>query len=242
MGTSPLDGDHSPRDVAGQRAALARQRQLKVTPGINPIAYIIDDDDDFRHSIILLLETAGWSPRGFPSVTAFLEVQRSLEAGPLLLDLRMPRVGGLDLLESGLLDAEKFATIVITGHGEIESAVRSLKAGAVDFLEKPFSAEDIVQAVETASSFIAADSVRREANQQANELVSRLTKRELHILQGMIGGMPYKVVAHRLDISVRTVEMHRENVLRKFNIRSNAEAVRIGVLANVQPLEVISQR
>ena len=149
----------------------------------------------------------------------------------------MRRVGGLDLLESGWLDASKFAIVVVTGHGDIGSAVRSLKAGALDFLEKPFSPEDILQALEAAQSCISAELVRKQPLEDANELVGRLTCREIHVLRGLIAGLPYKLVAHRLGISVRTVEMHRGKLLRKLNVRSNAEAVRIGVFANIQPLQ-----
>ncbi|MES2902954.1 MAG: response regulator [Pseudomonadota bacterium] len=202
------------------------------------VAYVVDDDDDFRRSTVLLLEVSGWATTGFPSAASFLQVEQALTPGPLLLDLRMPQIGGIDLLESGLIDRLRFVTVVTTGHGDIESAVRSLKAGAVDFLEKPFSPEDILEAMNAAQSWLEAQSDRKQPLEEAHHLVGGLTRREMDVLRGLISGLPYKLVAHHLGISARTVEMHREKVIRKLNVRSNAEAVRIGVFANVQPLEV----
>lgn len=207
------------------------------TTGERRMVYVIDDDEEFRRSTVLLLEVSGWIASGFSRVGEFLDVQHMLTRGPLLLDLRMPGVGGLDLLESGSLDGSKFATIVVTGHGDVESAVRALKAGAFDFLEKPFSSEDILQAVAAAHARIIAKSIQMRPINDASELVSRLTPRERQVLQGLVSGLPYKRIAHHLGISIRTVEMHRGKLLRKLDVRSNGEAVRIGVFANIQALK-----
>lgn len=199
--------------------------------------YVIDDDDEFRRSTAFLLEVAGFRVSEFASGLEFLERQRDLSPGVILLDLRMPGISGLNLLESAVIEGLKFATVVLTGHGEIESAVRSLKAGAVDFLEKPFAATDLIHSLETAFATLNMDKSALEERQRAQESVSRLTVREVQVLRGLVGGQPYKVLAHRLGISVRTVEMHRNKLLRKLGVGSTGEAVRFAVYADIEPLE-----
>lgn len=202
----------------------------------HPVAYIIDDDDDFRRSLVLLLESAGWRVQGYPLANGFLDEQIKLKPGPLLLDLRMPGTSGLDMLEAGLIDTRRFPTVVITGHGEIESAVRSLKAGACDFLEKPFPAQDVIKSLESGLAVLR--SANRPDGRHAGDFdaVGRLTRREAEVLRGLIAGLAYKVIAFRLGISARTVEMHREKLLRKLKVSTNAEAVRFAVLAGVEPM------
>lgn len=183
----------------------------------------------------MLMRAGGWKTQEFGSAAEFAEQSSSLSPGPVLLDLWMPGMGGLDLLESGTIDMGRFVTIVVTGHGQVESAVRSLKAGALDFLEKPFSADDLMQAVAAAGKRVL-DNTRTRRPDQALELIERLTSRELDVLRGLVGGLPYKLIAHRLEISARTVEMHRDKLLRKMEVRTNGEAMRLAVLADVQPL------
>lgn len=199
--------------------------------------YVIDDDQGFRDSVCALLTAVGWLPEGFGDAKLFLDAQEHLGPGPLLLDVRMPGLNGVRLLEVNAIRSQKFPVIVVTGHGDIETAVRALKAGAADFLEKPFTAPDIIQALEVAHSRISAALDRGSTNGQSSPSHLALTSRETEILQGLAAGLQYKVLAHRLGISPRTVEMHRDKILKKLNVRTNAQAIRVAVLAGIDPLE-----
>lgn len=193
----------------------------------------MDDDDDFRDSVEALLKAWGWRVSSFCSAIHFAQQWRSLKPGPVLLDVRMPGMGGLDLLEQGDFDLKKFPAIVVTGHGDIQTAVRCLKAGAIDFLEKPFSSDDLVRSLE--GSVSEAGAVISKGSSRAQTLSMSLTERELSVLKGIVAGYPYKVIAHQLHISTRTVEMHRNKLLRRLGVRTNGEAVRLAVLAGIEP-------
>lgn len=200
-------------------------------------AYVLDDDEGFRNSLVLLLECAGWQTRGFASVADFLDVCPRLPPGALLLDIRMPEIGGLDLLESGEPWLVNFAVIVVSGHGDVDSVVRSLKAGAIDFIEKPFSGPDLLAMLDSTYSKLldGVDFARREM--EAHRKIAALSARELDVLAGLLAGAPYKGIARYLGISDRTVEMYRNNMVRKLGARTTAEALHIGVLARVKPAD-----
>lgn len=199
--------------------------------------YVVDDDKEFRNSALLLLQAANYATRGFSSATELLEAQRDLIPGAVLLDVRMPILSGVELLESGLLDPFKFAVVVVTGHGDIDSAVRSLKSGAVDFLEKPFSSANLMLAVEAAHTMLVAKTGRSQLEEMATRAIAALTAREVEVLRGLLAGLQYKQIAHHLDLSARTVEMHREKLLKKLAVRTNAEAVRLAALTDMRPLD-----
>jgi two-component system response regulator FixJ len=200
-------------------------------------AYVLDDDSGFRKSLVLLLECAGWRTRGFASVSEFLEECPKLQPGALLLDIRMPEIGGLDLLESGEPWLVNFAVIVVSGHGDVDSVVRSLKAGAIDFIEKPFSGPDLLAMLDATYGKLleGVDFARREM--EAHKKVACLSAREMDVLAGLLAGAPYKAIGRYLGISDRTVEMYRNNMVRKLGARTTAEALHIGVLAKVKPAD-----
>lgn len=198
--------------------------------------YIVDDDSDFGQSVDMLLRAWGWATSTFPTAESFAQCHASLPEGPVLLDLRMPGVGGLELLEAKAYDTRKFPTVVVTGHGDVDTAVRSLKAGAIDFLEKPFSGDELAQALERAIK-PKEDSVTSKQSFQAIKLIARLTEREKSVLRGLLTGKPYKVIAHELQISPRTIEMHRDKLLKKLGVRTNGEAMRLAVLAGIDPAD-----
>lgn len=201
-------------------------------------AYVVDDDPTFRRSLLLLLEAASWTVQGFGCGEDFLAEVDQLSPGVLLLDLRMPGMSGLDLLEKGDAWLLKFAIIILTGHGHVDAAVRSLKGGAVDFLEKPFDGLQLLTMLDSnlAQLLNSLEFVQRERDAAAR--VEQLSNRERDVLSGLLAGAPHKLIARHLGISDRTVEMYRNNMVRKLGAKSTNEALHLGMLAKVRPADI----
>lgn len=199
-------------------------------------AYVVDDDDSFRDSLVLLLETAGWQARGFDSAVSFL-AEYPLPPGALLLDIRMPDLSGLDLLEREDT-CSNFAVIIVTGHGDVDTAVRSLKGGAIDFIEKPFSGPDLLAMLESSYSQLLNSVAFAKRERDAFDRVAQLSPREADVLSGLLAGASHKLIARHLGISDRTVEMYRNNMVRKLGAKSTNEALHLGVLARVPPADL----
>jgi two-component system, LuxR family, response regulator FixJ len=189
--------------------------------------HVIDDDDAIRDSLRLLLEVAGLSRvKTYASALAFFD-EAGIEPGDcLIVDVRMPGIDGIELLRRLGDRGTRIPVIVMTGHGDIATAVRALKAGARDFLEKPFDHEVVIEMVRDAMATAA--HARREVAEIAETTTrhNSLTDRERDVLQAMIAGHPNKVIAHLLGISPRTVEIHRARVMEKTQARSLSELVR----------------
>lgn len=200
--------------------------------------YVVDDDDDFRKSLLVLLNVAGWKSQGFASVDDFREECAHLAPGILLLDIRMPGTGGLEFLESEDRCLEHFAVVVVTGHGDVDTAVRSLKCGALDFIEKPFSGSDIMQTLESGYSSFLETIEASQREKIACQKVGRLSGRERDVLSGLLAGASHKEIARHFGISDRTVEMYRNNLVRKLDADTTTEALRIGVLAKLAPAPI----
>ncbi|GGF43617.1 transcriptional regulatory protein FixJ [Aliidongia dinghuensis] len=195
--------------------------------------YIVDDDEAVRESLEALLISHGYATATFASGRAFLDASDPGAEGCLLTDVRMPDMDGLELQERTAESRPNLAVIVITGHGDVPLAVRAMKAGAVDFVEKPFTEDIIVQAVAKALQF-AAD--RRSRHADRGEIAGRLeqlTAREREVLQGLVAGLPNKTIAYDLGISPRTVEIHRARVMEKMQARSLSELVRLSLAAGI---------
>jgi two-component system response regulator FixJ len=210
--------------------------------GETETCYVVDDDDAFRSSLIALLTSAGYSCQGYALATEFIVEAARLTPGVLLLDLRMPQLTGLDFLETHPAMLERFAVVVISGHGDIGRAVRSIKAGALEFIEKPFAGDKLlmlVKAAQHALSRRASDSADRRG---AMTKVAALSPREAEVLRLLVAGAPNKIVARSLDLSVRTVEMHRANMLAKLGARSTAEAIHLAMLGDVVPWPLPADR
>ncbi|WP_114226781.1 MULTISPECIES: response regulator transcription factor [Sphingomonas] len=201
-------------------------------------AYVVDDDGPFRKSMLLLLETAGWLVRGFESASQFLEECLLLPPGALLLDVRMPGHSGLDLLENEGVCLANFATIIVTGHGDVETAVRSLKSGAVDFIEKPFSGADLLTMLENSYAHLLSSVEFAKRERTAAQQVANLTSRELDVLRGLLAGASHKTIGRHFGISDRTVEMYRNNMVRKLGARSTNEAIHVGIMARLEPARI----
>lgn len=197
------------------------------------LVHIVDDEDAIRRSASFMLKTSGYRVQTWSSGIAFLKEVRRTEAGCVLLDVRMP---GMDGLEVQLRLGERGVTmpvIILTGHGDISIAVRAMKAGAVDFLEKPFERQSLLQALEAAFARMhnAESAAGRAA--EAEVLLAGLTSRERDVLQGLAQGLPNKTIAYDLGISPRTVEVHRANLMTKLNVHSLSDALRIAFAAGL---------
>jgi two-component system response regulator FixJ len=192
--------------------------------------YVVDDDTGVRRSLEQLLNAEGFAVTSFASAAAFLDVAPRLPPGCVLLDIRMPEMDGLEL-QVRLRDLDVALPVVImTGHGDVPRAVRAMKAGAVDFLEKPYSDTDLLGAIEMALR--RGDPAEGDRDViEAARLIASLSPREREVLDALASGRPNKLIAFDLGISVRTVEVHRSRMMRRLGVRQFAEAVRIAVLA-----------
>lgn len=186
--------------------------------------YVIDDDQDLRHSLQVLLSTRQISVVAFGSGLEFLDDVSSLLPAPIILDVRMPQMDGIQILRE--LDARQvdWPTIMLTGHGEIRVAVDALKAGAVDFLEKPVSSEVLMTALEIAFDLVAKQDGMEAMTEMAATPFACLTPREREVLDQLCTGRSNKQAAYILSLSPRTVEMHRANALRRLKVRTLVEA------------------
>jgi len=210
-----------------------------------PTVFIVDDDDAVRDSLQVLLECAGFRVESFGSPSAFLESDAPRRPGCLLVDVRMPEMSGLEVQERLAEAGHVLPVIVMTGHADVPLAVRAMKAGAVDFVEKPFDDEALIKGVRTALArpraepdLPAASAPPPPAESAPPEVLARLaalTPRERDVLQGLVGGQSNKVIAYELSISPRTVEIHRARVMEKMQANSLPHLVRMAVAAGVAP-------
>ena len=190
------------------------------------VVYVVDDHQDMRNSFKWLIESVGIPVEAFASAEEFLAAYRDGLPACLLLDVRMPGMGGMRLLERLRDSGSKLPVIVITGHAEVRMAVQAMKSGAYDFLEKPAAHQLVLERIQDA---LAADRQRRArmAERAAfREALGQLTQREAEVLDRIVSGEPSKAIALEFGISERTVEKHRENIMRKMGARSLAQLVR----------------
>jgi two-component system response regulator FixJ len=200
----------------------------------NRLIHLVDDDEAVRHSASFLLRHAGFRVKTYSDGVTFLENVDEAEAGCILLDVQMPRMDGLEV--QGELNRRGVAmpVIVLTGHGDIGVAVRAMKAGAVDFVEKPYEKKTLIEALTAA--FERLEQQQRGAIQaeEARGLVSRLTARERDVLGGLVSGLTNKTIAQDLAISPRTVEIHRANLMEKMEAPSLSAVLRIAFAAGFE--------
>ncbi len=198
------------------------------------LVIVVDDDDAVRDSLQVLLETAGYQVRGHASGAALLADVPA--AGCILLDIRMPEMDGITVLDRLREQGARLPVIVITGHGDVPLAVRAMKAGAIDFIEKPFDQDQILASLREACANHAREAAGREdAGGRAGARLASLTPREREVLEGLMAGLPNKTIAFDLGISPRTVEIHRARVMEKSGARSLSELVRLGLAAGIEP-------
>jgi two-component system, LuxR family, response regulator FixJ len=195
--------------------------------------YVVDDDEAIRRSLAFLLRTAGLPSRTFESAEIFLAEARDLAAGCVISDVRMPGIDGIELVRRLTEMGLPLATIVITGHGDIALAVEAMKAGAADFIEKPFKDEVLLAAVQkalNAESRAAQDDGDKQRYQAA---FAGLSRREREVLEQVVVGKTSKVIAYDLGISPRTVEVYRAGMMMKTGAKSLSELVRMALLAGL---------
>jgi two-component system, LuxR family, response regulator FixJ len=194
--------------------------------------YILDDDAAVLRSLERLLTTANFEPVAFDHPDQFLAAAKTFKTGCVLLDVRLPGMSGLDVQAQLLKMRNDLAVIVVTGQGDIQTAVRAMKAGAADFLEKPYSDHALLGAIEAAFRKEARPDRDRDIVEAVRRIAS-LTPRERDVLDGLVAGRPNKLIAYDLGISVRTVEVHRTRMMERLGVRQFAEAIRLGVMARL---------
>jgi two-component system response regulator FixJ len=194
-----------------------------------PIVYIVDDEPAIRDSLALLLRSVGLASRAFPSAPAFLAGFDAAAPGCLVADVRMPGMSGLELQEALRARQAALPVIIITGHGDIDLAVRAMKAGAADFIEKPFNEQVLLDAVHRALALRRPGESASAARGEIEARIATLTPREREVMLLVAEGRPNKVVATRLGLSTRTVEVHRAKVMEKLQARSLADLVRMAI-------------
>jgi len=197
------------------------------------IVHIVDDDEAVRQSLAFLLGSAGLTVRLYDSASAFLAGLSAVKSGCLVTDMRMPDMTGIELLQQLRAKACRLPAIVITGHGDVPLAVEAMKAGAVDFIEKPFDQETILHAVQAALERGFEGEGRDDPAVAAR--LATLSERERQVLEGLVAGHPNKTIAYDLGISTRTVEVYRANLMTKMGARSLSELIRMAIIAKVAP-------
>jgi two-component system, LuxR family, response regulator FixJ len=195
-----------------------------------PLIFVVDDDDGVRESMRALLQSAGFNVKDYGSAKAFLE-DHPLRGGCLIADIRMREMDGLELQEVIVKRGLDLPIIVMTGHGDVPLAVRAMKAGALDFIEKPFDAETMLAGIRRALEISKHARNRLADARAAQELLALLTPRERHVLEQLVAGRSNKIAAYELGISPRTIEIHRAHIMNKMNARSLSDLVRIALAA-----------
>jgi len=199
----------------------------------DPVVFVVDDDQAIRSSLEWLIESVGLGVETYATADEFMHSYYPGRAGCLLLDVRMPGMSGLELQEHFAKNDIHIPIIIITGHGDVHMAVRAMKAGAIDFIEKPFNDELLLQSIRNA---LAADKKQREVQTQRAEIAARLahlTPREHEVMEMVTDGRSNKEIALGLGVSAKTVEAHRARVMEKMEASSLAELVRMVMAAGI---------
>ena len=196
-----------------------------------PIVHLIDDDEAVRVSVSFVLEMNDLPARTYGSALEFLEVVETLKGGCIVTDVRMPEMSGLELIKRLRERGVTLPVVVITGHGDVPLAVEAMRAGVIDFIEKPFDDEALLRSIRMALDAKAESDIHAEERQRFEQMLGTLSGRETEVLRGVIAGKMNKVIAFELGISMRTVEVYRANVMSKTRANGLSELVRIALLA-----------
>lgn len=197
------------------------------------VVHVIDDDEAVRESLTFLLKTAGLAVRTYENATAFLHDDPKGKSGCVVTDVRMPDVSGIDLLHRLRELNVNLPVIVITGHGDVPLAVEAMKSGALEFLEKPFDDDALLNAVNVALRHQGADAKREADRTEIMDKLASLSNRERQVLEGLVAGHPNKTIAFDHGISPRTVEIYRANLMSKMQAGSLSELVRMALVGGI---------
>lgn len=195
------------------------------------LVHLVDDDEAIRRSVGFMLKTSGFHVRAYESGTELLKSVAHLEQGCILLDIRMPGMDGIEVQAALRSKGVSLPVIIMTGHGDVTLAVQAMKAGAVDFIEKPFEKAVLLSAIENGVERLKRSAASVDRADEAAVRLQALTPREREVLDGLAKGLPNKTIAYDLGISPRTVEIHRANVMSKLGARSLSEALRVAFTA-----------
>lgn len=193
----------------------------------NMTVFVVDDDDAVRQSIQWLLESVGLKVKLFSSVRNFLDQLDPLEVGCLVLDVRMPGMSGLDLQRELVKRGFEIPVIIITGHGDVPMAVRAMKEGAVDFIEKPFNDQVLLDCIQRTLEEVKKNQERRFKRHEVQQVMSLLTEREKEIMYKVVEGKSSRQIGDELKISSKTIEVHRARIMKKMGVNTVVELVRL---------------
>jgi len=199
------------------------------------IVHIVDDEESVRKSLAFLLTMSGFAVKMHESATDFLASASGIRNGVLVTDLRMPDMTGVELLRNLVSASASLPAVVITGHGDVPMAVEAMKAGATDFIEKPFEDGVLIEAIQRAAEQLVDKPMELDDVASIQTRLGRLSDRERQVLSGVVAGLPNKSIAYDLNISPRTVEVHRANVMAKMQATSLPQLVRMALAADFGP-------
>lgn len=195
------------------------------------VVHLVDDDAAVRRSVGFMLKTSGHQVESYESGAELLKKSSKLDRGCILLDIRMPGMDGLEVQQALRDKGVALPVVIMTGHGDVGLAVRAMKAGAIDFIEKPFAKETLLSSLEEGFRRVSQKEAAHDRKKDAQVRLQALTPREREVLNGLSQGLPNKTTAYDLGISPRTVEIHRANLMTKLGVRSLSEALRIAFAA-----------
>ncbi len=195
------------------------------------LVHLVDDDAAIRRSVGFMLKTSGYDARTYETGAELLKCAGELDSGCILLDIRMPGMDGLEVQKALQERGVRLPVIIMTGHGDVTLAVKAMKAGAADFIEKPFAKETLLGSLDEGFRRLSQAEVTGDRRKDAEVRLQALTPRERDVLDGLAQGLPNKTIAYDLGISPRTVEIHRANLMSKLAVRSLSEALRIAFAA-----------
>src|SRR6266850_5057977 len=195
--------------------------------------YVIDDDEAMRDSLNFLLDSAGFDVTLFETAVRFLDALPGLDFGCVVSDVRMPGLDGIELLKRMKAGHSTFPIVIMTGHGDVPLAVEAMKLGAVDFLEKPFEDDRLISMIETAIRQAEPAAKSEALTLDIAARIASLSPRERQVMEGLIAGLSNKLIARDYDISPRTIEVYRANVMTKMQANSLSELVRLAMRAGM---------
>lgn len=199
-----------------------------------PLVHLIDDDEAIRHSASFMLRLAGYRVQTHKDGVSFLDALPGLESGCILLDVQMPKMNGIAVQKELNARGCEMPVVVLTGHGDVSVAVQAMKAGAVNFVEKPYEKQVLLKALEEAFEQLASQSRGALKKADAEKRLAHLTPREAEVLEGLVDGLTNKAIANSLDISPRTVEIHRANLMEKLGVDNLSAALRLAFAAGLE--------